>query len=642
MATCVPPTNDLIVCPICFDVFRDPKSLPQCLHTFCKSCICSYASTTLNKILGKTNFICPVCRKCYDNVDNIDAWLKNLPKNHLIVTLINQEKMENKEVLCAYCKRQEKNESAIYWCTECSDNLCEKCAKFHEVNRLTMEHKVCNIEAKNQTDSISSVLFCKQHSSRKLEVYCFDHEEPCCLMCATVSHRKCEKVSSLDECSLHSPEKVQRLRTEFDELRKRCDSEVTRVEDDKENFMKESKTIEARVKGLTEEIIQTLRDKEKDPLSSLAKTEKEQTLVLQTKLEELQTVQEKLERSIQLLQLSERFSKIALFWEIKKMEKDVSNIDLQIKNLVKRYKTPVLDLNINEFGHNFHSSLNLFGEIKLKLKTNGVDFRSAKLVLEKSLNVQESSCLTDVEVINGTHLVTVCQNSNMVYFLSGNGTLLASSPLPYTPWGIAALRKHQFQFCVTMQNFNLVGIYKANISDRCIIPCKELQLPHNAYGICTFNDKIIVSLEEKQTEQVFRVYDEEGNYIKAQHSYDNSLCNGIHAISERRLLYTVHCDNSVYSQDLSSTGASTKLYKSFEMVKPIGITSDSEGNLYVACFGSNNVFQLDPQGKFIRKIIQDDPAVQRPYGVRVTFFHDGFKLLLTSGGKILIYNFSEI
>ncbi|XP_062578322.1 uncharacterized protein LOC134240247 [Saccostrea cucullata] len=395
-----------------------------------------------------------------------------------------------------------------------------------------MEHKVRSIEAQNQTDSFSSVLFCKQHSSRKLEVYCFGHEEPCCLMYATVSHRKCEKVSSLDECYLGSDEKVRRLKREFGKLKKRCKSEAIRVEDDKENFKKESETIETRVKGLTEEIIQTLRDKEKDPLSSLAKTEKEQTLVLQTKLEELQTVQEKLERSIQLLQLSERFSKIALFWEIKKMEKDVSNIDLQIENLVKRYKTPVLDLNINEFGHNFHSSLNIFGEIKLKLKTNGVDYRSAKLVLEKSLDVQGSSCLTDVEVINGTYLVTACQNSKMVYFLDARSTLLASIPLPSTPWGIAALRKHIFQFCVAMRNPNLVGIYKANIPDRCTTCCKELQLPGNAWGVCTVDDKIIVSSgkeESKNTKQVFRVYDEEGNNFEEHHMHDGATgSNRIH------------------------------------------------------------------------------------------------------------------
>ncbi|XP_062586243.1 transcription intermediary factor 1-beta-like [Saccostrea cucullata] len=419
--------------------------------------------------------------------------------------------MESKEVLCAYCKRQEKTESAIYWCAECSDNLCEKCVKFHEVNRLTMEHKVCSIEAQNHSDSFSSVLFCKQHSSRKLEVYCFDHEEPCCLMCATVSHRKCEKVSSLDECSLDSDEKVQRLRTEFGKLKERCESEVARVEDDKENFKKESKTIEARVKGLTEEIIQTLRNKEKDALNSLAKTEKEQTLVLQTKLEGLQTVQEKLERSIKLLQHSERFSKIALFLEIKKMEKDISDIDLQIKVLVKSYNTPVLNLSVNEFEHNFQSSLNSLCEMTVKLKTIRVDYRSAKLMLEKSLNVQGSSCLTDIEIINGTHLITACQTQKMVYFLDARGALLASTQLPGTPGGIAALRNHQFQFCVAMRDPNLIGIFK-----------------------------------------------------------------------------------------------------------------------------------LDPHGKFIRKIIQDDSAVQGPYGIRVTIFDGGFKLLLTSFGKVLIYNFSEL
>ena len=128
----------------------------------------------------------------------------------------------------------------ITWCAECSDRLCDNCVKFNHVNRLTMKHTVCNIEEQEQTYKPEVDLFCKQHASRKLEVYCFDHEEPCCLMCFTVSHRKCDKVSSLEDCSQSLGADVTRMLVKLEELQKTCISEIEQVTDDKKSLKDES------------------------------------------------------------------------------------------------------------------------------------------------------------------------------------------------------------------------------------------------------------------------------------------------------------------------------------------------------------------------------------------------------------------
>ena len=77
------------------------------------------------------------------------------------------------------------------------------------------------------------------------------------------------------------------------------------------------------------------------------------------------------------------------------------------------------------------------------------------------------------------------------------------------------------------------------------------------------------------------------------------------------------------------------------MQKPIGVTRDPSGNIYVACFGSHNVLQFNKNGNFIREIIHTDPAVQSPYGIRVKRLGDDIKLILTTKGKVLVYRFSE-
>ena len=102
---------------------------------------------------------CPDGRPCYNDVDDSNKWVDSLPNSHLIVILIDQGKMENKEKLCDYCTRQKRSESAVSWCPECCDRLCENCVKFHHVNRLTMEHQVCNLEEQEQKDKFEVDLF---------------------------------------------------------------------------------------------------------------------------------------------------------------------------------------------------------------------------------------------------------------------------------------------------------------------------------------------------------------------------------------------------------------------------------------------------------------------------------------------------
>mgnify|MGYP003684373463 CR=1 FL=1 len=90
-------------------------------------------------------------------------------------------------------------------------------------------------------------------------------------MCATVSHRKCDKVSSLEDCSQSLGADVTRMLDKLEELQKTCVSEIERVTDDKKSLKDESEEIEKRVKTIREEIIQALKDKERSFLENLEK-----------------------------------------------------------------------------------------------------------------------------------------------------------------------------------------------------------------------------------------------------------------------------------------------------------------------------------------------------------------------------------
>jgi hypothetical protein len=45
--------------------------------------------------------------------------------------------------------------------------------------------------------SVRGINYCSEHNGKIIEVYCVDHSRPCCTLCATLSHRKCETVISI-------------------------------------------------------------------------------------------------------------------------------------------------------------------------------------------------------------------------------------------------------------------------------------------------------------------------------------------------------------------------------------------------------------------------------------------------------------
>ena len=158
----------------------------------------------------------------------------------------------------------------------------------------------------------------------------------------------CDNVSSLEDCSQSLGADVTRMLGKLEELQKTCVSEIERVADDKKSLKDESAEIEKRVKTIREEIIQILKDKEKSFLQHLEKTEKNESVRLQGMLDELLVVQKTAEHNIKMLKNSDEFPKVALFLELKQMQKRVSEIHTQTKKLKKLYHTQLLDDRIDD------------------------------------------------------------------------------------------------------------------------------------------------------------------------------------------------------------------------------------------------------------------------------------------------------
>lgn len=110
-----------VMCPLCLDVFVDPKRLP-CEHVYCKDCLNGLALRSINKIIS-----CPECRR--DTViPNLDV--TTLPTAYQVNRLIEMYKESlvsvETEAECSTCEIH-KSQSLTLFCKTCKSLVCPDC-----------------------------------------------------------------------------------------------------------------------------------------------------------------------------------------------------------------------------------------------------------------------------------------------------------------------------------------------------------------------------------------------------------------------------------------------------------------------------------------------------------------------------------
>ncbi|CAG2254972.1 TRIM56 [Mytilus edulis] len=199
--------DDLLTCSICLETFKVPKYLP-CLHTFCETCIDTYIVSSKEKDNTSEGFKCPVCRifiSCKGTQEKPENWASKLPMNHFVTSMLDKRAIQRSEKMCNSCHVKNKTKEAVSWCTTCQEAFCGQCEEYHKSFKITSKHTVINVK-KIQSDQssyqLTGALSCEDHADKIVEVFCVDHSKPCCTLCATLTHRKCENVISIQNAAI--------------------------------------------------------------------------------------------------------------------------------------------------------------------------------------------------------------------------------------------------------------------------------------------------------------------------------------------------------------------------------------------------------------------------------------------------------
>ena len=171
-----------LTCPICYQLFNNPKYLP-CHHSYCEQC--------LEKMQVQNKIICPQCRK---EATVPAGGVKDLPNNFFINRMVDELVLKRKvegeeEVKCDEC---DEDEPVVAYCPDCNMFFCQICNELHKRSKRFRGHGIVpltelrsNKDAQLQAKVKTPV--CKDHNY-ELNHYCETCDKLVCLYCTVKEH----------------------------------------------------------------------------------------------------------------------------------------------------------------------------------------------------------------------------------------------------------------------------------------------------------------------------------------------------------------------------------------------------------------------------------------------------------------------
>ncbi|CAG2246607.1 unnamed protein product [Mytilus edulis] len=511
--------------------------------------------------------------------------------------------------LCGVCDNRQRTKSSVVWCSECDEGLCEDCKEHHRIFKETKNHETVSIVdyKKLHTEVLQTAQVCKLHNE-KYELYCREHDCPCCKKCVKSHNDFADNVKRLSanrKENLNSlKDKKREIEAEIKQTRTKINHHLDKLQD---YLIKELMTVEQKEINKIEKL-----------LTSLKKKEKEITEIQQN-----------------LASIKQHASELQIFLTMKDIEKDIAvgenfiqsitasdiinqvNVSCQINKSLQQISASVqkfgeIHVSYDSCDFTIQKRKNRQAQIMVALPARNID--NLTLTLHKRINtglpyIRGCSMLTGDRTVFSSeeHKIRVFNSDGSKDFeISKNGlafdvVFIGDDYIAVTSGEgikirIIDLNKHKLKksFTVNTSNYGVVykdghliycarekGLKMISLNDNSITNVDNNNLPYYAY-VTTFGDKLF--------------YTNFGN--------DSVTC----------------CD---YHGNMIWTFSDTRVLSS-----PLGISVDNDGCVFVVGYDTQNVVVISPDGQRCRQLLSRDDGLKRPH-----VLHSD-----TSSNKLLVAN----
>ncbi|XP_060094964.1 E3 ubiquitin-protein ligase TRIM7-like isoform X1 [Heteronotia binoei] len=276
-------------CSICLDLFRDPVTVAQCGHNFCRAC--------LTQSWGEAGAAEPSCPQCRG-----PAQEENLRPNQQLASFVEIAKRfspsagkgaeaKGGEGEGGVCEKH--REPLKFFCREDEAPLCGVCRR----SREHRDHQVTPLEEEAQEKKTVVAArkegVCQKHQ-KPLKLFCMDHEASICMLCEQSQEHQYHDIIPLEEAS-------QEYKDQFCNCVEILRKERNKILAYKADILKESQDLLRQTKGDRQKMVIKFRQLQK------FLEEEEELLLAQMEEMEKEVVKK---RDRQLAKLSEELSSL--------------------------------------------------------------------------------------------------------------------------------------------------------------------------------------------------------------------------------------------------------------------------------------------------------------------------------------------
>ncbi|KAK3609254.1 hypothetical protein CHS0354_006179 [Potamilus streckersoni] len=421
-----------LICPICFDTFKTPRSLP-CLHIFCERCILSLISSANGETWKPDRFNCPLCRSAITapvDIQNPFKWVKSFPLYHTVQTCLkNNEDIQTN--LCDPCLCKEVHLISDVFCLNCAEYLCKDCAKCHLMFKAFKAHKLIktNEIQKNPYRFFQDLnyFFCLRHSDSKIEYFCKGHDVLCCTKCAALDHRKCDDVVDIMEvCTgINETNETKRLQSKLDEFHQKLDKikELADIRD---------KTVKKHSDGIIEQSLEVAIQCSTELFETFETHGTEQQIFIMVR--KLHDQIEDYERTVE-----EQLSKVKRTPDLG-VEVTSASILLERNDLVEKLQHSNLEMNINKEEEERYA-LSTKDNFHGKLLSEFNNAETVAVCLPHDINKPKPN-YTGATFVSGNRIVVVDNIGKRSCLFNSNLIQITEKTFPSPPFAVTSLDGH--------------------------------------------------------------------------------------------------------------------------------------------------------------------------------------------------------
>ena len=277
-----------VSCPVCSDLFKDPKQLP-CLHSFCLHCLKHWHQTSG----GQNAFRCPKCQALSRVPASGD--LKDLPTSFYLNGMIDVLAIKECNITQVTCGNCDKKSSEASHCFQCCIFYCEQCLIGHNMMRNNKDHRVLAVKEfqdEDNEDVLKRPVFCSRqgHQKEELKYVCKKCETAVCQTCVTLDHGGHTLKLIEEEAEAQKIEMTALIQEERENLQAYINL-VTQLDEDYAELIQQGENVKRNVNWFTDDLIKTIQAKRQNILAAVEnETRKLGESVARTKTEILQKI----------------------------------------------------------------------------------------------------------------------------------------------------------------------------------------------------------------------------------------------------------------------------------------------------------------------------------------------------------------